>query len=186
MRGRALDESVLAAARDAFVGRIVQVGSRRGGWVTQLVVVVVVETVVENTFVVRVRVSVNVEYTVTWAGVEVIVLVTVVEGTVVVVGGRVVEKTLVMVVVSVVDGVDVTVNVAVGVDVMTTGGPAMIENVLIHANVKPSMTTIQSPENIWLFVSSFPRTSLRSSALKLANAGEGRTYHVDTMSAPSG
>lgn len=75
-------------------------------------------------------------------------------------GGTVVEKTLVIVVVMVVEGVSLTVNVAVGVDVTTTGGAAMIENVLIHAKVKPSMITIQSPENILSFLNSDPGTLL--------------------------
>lgn len=55
-----------------------------------------------------------------------IVLVEVLDGTVTVDGDNVVEYTLVLLVVTVVDGVLVTVNVAVGVDVIVTGGPATI------------------------------------------------------------
>lgn len=90
----------------------------------------------------------------------VIVRVEVVDGTVTVEGDKVVEKTLVMVFVMVVDGVEVTVNVAVGVEVTTTGGPAAMENVLIQAKVNPSMMTIQLPENMLAFVISFPGTLL--------------------------
>jgi hypothetical protein len=56
------------------------------------------------------------------------VRVEVVVGTVTVGAGTVVEKTLVIVVVTVVEGVDVTVKTAVGVDVTVTGGAAIIEN----------------------------------------------------------
>jgi hypothetical protein len=63
--------------------------------------------------------------------VVVIVLVDVLDGTVTVDGGNVVEYTLVVVVVMVVDGTFVTVNVAVGVLVTVTGGPAMMSKVLM-------------------------------------------------------
>ena len=139
---------------------MVQVGSFFGGCILHAVVTVVVEIVLENTLVVRMRVDVVFKYTVTWDGVVVIVRVMVVEGTVMVEGGKVVKYVSVIVVVIVVEGVVVTVNVAVGVDVMTTGGPAMIEKVLIQAKVKPSMITIQSPENISFLVNSFPGISL--------------------------
>ena len=51
----------LAAASVAFVGRMVHVGSLAGGWVLHEVVTMVLETVLENTLVVRVRVIVDVE-----------------------------------------------------------------------------------------------------------------------------
>jgi hypothetical protein len=63
--------------------------------------------------------------------VVVIVLVDVLDGTVTVDGGNVVEYTLVVVVVMVVDGTFVTVNVAVGVLVTVAGGPAMMSKVLM-------------------------------------------------------
>lgn len=66
---------------------------------------VVVDTVLENNRVVRVRVTVEVENTVTWAGFWVTVRVVLVRGTVTVAAGAVVEKTLVIVVFIVVDGV---------------------------------------------------------------------------------
>ncbi len=56
---------LLAAASVALVGRMVQVGSLLGGCVLQVVVTVVVETVDDHTLVVRVRVEVDVQYTVT-------------------------------------------------------------------------------------------------------------------------
>jgi len=90
--------------------------------------------------------------------VVVIVLVDVLDGTVIVEGANVVEYTLVVVVVIVVDGTFVIVNVAVGVEVTVTGGPATMSKVLIQAKVKPSMTIIQFPENTWLFSSSLPGT----------------------------
>ena len=51
--------------------------------------------------------------------------------------------------------------VIVGVVVTTTGGAAMIEKDLIHANVKPSMTTVHSPDHIEFFGSSSPVTLLK-------------------------
>ena len=89
--------------------------------------------------------------TVTREGVVLIVRVRVVEGTVVVRGGRIVVSTIVNVVVLVLVGVSVTLKVAVGVSVTIFGGPAIIENCRIYANVRPSRTTIQSPDIIWLF-----------------------------------
>ncbi len=103
------------------------------------------------------------------------VFVEVVDGSVIVDGGKVVEKTLVIVVVKVVEGVSVTVKLAVGVDVMTTGGPAMIEKVLIQANVNPSMTTIQLPENMLSFVNSDPGTLLPPFSTKWTDGGNFHT-----------
>jgi hypothetical protein len=54
-----------AAARVALVGRMVHVGSFEGVWVLHEVVTVVVDTVFEYTLVVRSRVDVEVQYTVT-------------------------------------------------------------------------------------------------------------------------
>lgn len=51
----------LLAASEALVGRIVQVGSFRGGCVLHTLVIVVVETVLENCLAVRVRVDVEVQ-----------------------------------------------------------------------------------------------------------------------------
>lgn len=56
----------------------------------------------------------------------VIVLTEVLDGTVTVDADNVIKDTLVLVVVTVADGVFVTVYVAVGVDVIVTGGPATI------------------------------------------------------------
>ena len=77
------------------------------------------------------------------------VRVSVVEGRVVVDGSRVVRSTLVTVEVLVLVGVSVTLNVAVGVSVTILGGPAMMLKVRIYAKVRPSITTIQSPDIIW-------------------------------------
>lgn len=66
---------------------------------------VVVETVLENTRVVRVRVTVEVEYTVTCAGFWVTVRVVLLRGRVTVAAGALVVKTFVIVVVIVVEGV---------------------------------------------------------------------------------
>lgn len=55
-----------------------------------------------------------------------IVLTEVLDGTVTVDADNVIKDTLVLVVVTVADGVFVTVYVAVGVDVIVTGGPATI------------------------------------------------------------
>ena len=71
----------------------------------QEVVTVVVFTVLESTLLVRIRVDVEVEVTVTWIGLIVIVFVEVVEGTVIVDGGRVDVNPVVMVVVAVTNGV---------------------------------------------------------------------------------
>ncbi len=102
----------------------------------------------------------------------VIVLVDVLDGTVIVEGANVVEYTLVVVVVIVVDGTFVIVNVAVGVEVTVTGGPATMSKVLIQAKVKPSMTIIQFPENIWLFSSSLPGTLLPEVSIDVTDAVE--------------
>jgi hypothetical protein len=93
-------------------------------------------------------VIVDVCVVVTRAGVVLMVRVWTVDGSVVVMGFNVAVSTLVNVVVVVDVGVSVTLKVAVGVMVTTFGGPAMIENVRIQANVRPSMTTVQSPEII--------------------------------------
>lgn len=96
----------------------------------------------------------------TCIGLTVIVRVEVVEGKVIVDGSNVVVYPLVNVVVTVVEGTYSEVYVRVGVLVTTTGGPALIEKFLIHANVKPSMITIQSPDHIELFGSSSSVTLL--------------------------
>lgn len=95
------------------------------------VVTVVVEMVLLNVLVVRVRVIVDVVQNVTCAGLVVTVRVKVELGIVMVEAFAVAEKTLVSVVVTVAEGVDVTVNVAVGVDTTVTGGAAMMENCLM-------------------------------------------------------
>lgn len=55
-----------------------------------------------------------------------------------------------LVVVTVVDGVLVTLKVNVGVCVIVTGGPALMANERIQAKVNPSITIVQVPEYIWL------------------------------------
>ncbi len=115
----------------------------------------------------------------------VIVLVDVLDGTVIVDGANVVEYTLVVVVVIVVDGTFVIVNVAVGVEVTVTGGPATMSKVLIQAKVKPSMIIIQFPENIWLFSSSLPGTLLPEVSIDVTDTVES-LYQVDVMSISSG
>ena len=136
------------AFREAFEGRIVHVGSLTGVWVWQVVVIVLVVVVFVQTLEVLVLVRVDVEVTVTRLGVVLTVRVMTVEGSVVVEGVKVVTSTMVLVVVEVLVGVSVTLNVAVGVSVTIFGGPAMIEKVLIQANVKPSRTTTQFPDVI--------------------------------------
>lgn len=140
--------STSAAMREAFEGRIVHGGSLTGGCVWQLVVTVLVMVVLVKTRVVLVRVRVDLEVVVTRLGITLTVRVNVVEGKVVVKGASVVVSTLVIVVVRVLVGVSVTGNVAVGVSVTIFGGPAMMSNVRIQANVNPSTTTIHSPDII--------------------------------------
>ena len=154
----------VAAARDAFVGRRVQVGSLFGSCGRHDVVTVVVVAVLEYTLSVRVRVDVVVTLTVTCDGRTVMVRVDVVDGTVTVAGVKVVVKPVVNVVVTVVEGVCVTEKVTVAVFVTVAGGPAMISKDLIHAKVKPSIITIQFPDHMEDFRSSSPGTLLLSSS----------------------
>ena len=92
--------------------------------------------------------EVVVDVTVTLEGVTVLVRTIVADGTVSVIGFAVVSYSQVVVVLIVVDGVVVTLKVAVGVKVTVICKPAMMLNVRIQAKVKPSIMIIQSPEYI--------------------------------------
>jgi hypothetical protein len=118
----------MAAARDAFGGWMVAMGSLRRGAILHEVVIVFV-TVVLVTLGGKagmVTVMTFVVVLITRLGVTVFVTVLVVAGFVTVAWARVVGITLVVVLVTVVSGVVDTITVIVGVLVTSTGGPAIM------------------------------------------------------------
>jgi hypothetical protein len=120
----------MAAARDALGGWMVAMGSLRRGAILHEVVIVFV-TVVWVTLGGKagmVTVLTFVVVLITRLGVTVLVTVLVVAGFVTVACARVVGITLVVVLVTVVNGVVDTRMVSVGVLVTSTGGPAMMSN----------------------------------------------------------
>jgi hypothetical protein len=112
---------------EAFHTLNVHVGSIFGACVLHVAVFVAVDKTTVCDLLVLVEVKVLVDVVVTFEGVTVFVFTIVAERTVVVLGGKVVSYSPVLVVVLVVTGVVVTLKMAVGVWMIVCNGCALIE-----------------------------------------------------------
>ena len=130
----------------SFLIGIVHVGSLRRLWVWHVVVMVVKTS--KGLRLVLVFVNVEISVMVTFAGVLVAVCMRVAEGTVTVSAGSVDTSVVVVVVLTMVVGMIVYMNVAVGVIDVVDCGPTFNVKTLWYAKSKPRVMMIQVPDSM--------------------------------------